>query len=859
MARWKLALVAFALATAFARLALAEPKDPISDAAASDGGAPAAHGGAPAADGGAPALDSPSAGGEAGPPPGDGGARAAGPPSADADAGPPPVAHPSTLDVVPPVVEAGGDVPYPVGATGDAEVVLELLVGKDGHVQDARVVVGAPPFAEAAREASKGFVFRPAMRGAEAVAARIRMKVSFAAPVEVPAQRALTVVVPQPKGAPKVIPVEEVEVHGQKKEAGKTTLGRAEIRDVPGAFGDAFRAIETLPGVVPLASGLPFFFVRGAPSGNTGYFIDGVRVPLLYHLALGPSVIHPGLVDHVDFYAGAPPARFGRFAGGFVSGELREPAKTFHGEGNIRLFDTGLLVETPFANGKGTFLGGGRVSYTALLLSAIAPEVKLGYWDYQSRITYDFTPKDRLSVFVFGSHDYLGEVQKRTLRERTLFATQFHRLDLRYDRKIDGGRIRVAVTGGLDSSNLGEDATSRGRMLATRFELEKKLSDALSIRLGADGTFDHYDLVDAAGVSDDYRALYPPRNDFALGARADVVWKVHPRVEVVPGLRFDLFGSIIPRQYADDVRSRALLDALAGSSTVLPAVDPRLAVRTKVSSAIVHVSTLGVQHQSPSFAVPVPGLQVGTLNDGLQSAIHASQGLEVALPWKLTLAPTAFVANQFGLTDAISTCGSELELDDARCVRRVAGRTYGLELSLRRSFGERLTGFVSYTLSRSTRKTRPIALRSRRFSELALVAQPEEIAGEFDRTHVLNVAASYQIGAGWRAGARFFFYTGRPYSETVNAVPLPPFNAYRFPDFYRIDLRVEKRWTFGKTGYVSFVAEWLNATLRKEAFTVQCARFGSSDQLSSVLAGGRCAPEEIGPVTLPSLGVEGGF
>jgi hypothetical protein len=65
------------------------------------------------------------------------------------------------------------------------------------------------------------------------------------------------------------------------------------VRELPGAFGDPFRAIEVLPGVTPIATGLPYFYVRGAPPGNVGYFLDGVRVPYLYHIGLGPSVIHP--------------------------------------------------------------------------------------------------------------------------------------------------------------------------------------------------------------------------------------------------------------------------------------------------------------------------------------------------------------------------------------------------------------------------------------------------------------------------------------------------------------------------------------------------------------------------------------
>src|SRR5262245_40515777 len=95
-------------------------------------------------------------------------------------------------------------------------------------------------------------------------------------------------------GAPARAEPDEVPVHGQTREPAETSLRQDEIRQIPGAFGDAFRVIEALPGASPLASGIPYFFVRGAPPGNTGYFVDGVRVPLLYHVGFGPAVIHPG-------------------------------------------------------------------------------------------------------------------------------------------------------------------------------------------------------------------------------------------------------------------------------------------------------------------------------------------------------------------------------------------------------------------------------------------------------------------------------------------------------------------------------------------------------------------------------------
>jgi hypothetical protein len=93
-----------------------------------------------------------------------------------------------------------------------------------------------------------------------------------------PSADAATTLTPRPAST-----IEEVRINGVKKAeptAPRDSMRGREIRQMPGAFGDAFRAIEALPGVTPIMSGLPYFFVRGAPPGNTGYFIDGVRVPV---------------------------------------------------------------------------------------------------------------------------------------------------------------------------------------------------------------------------------------------------------------------------------------------------------------------------------------------------------------------------------------------------------------------------------------------------------------------------------------------------------------------------------------------------------------------------------------------------
>jgi hypothetical protein len=89
----------------------------------------------------------------------------------------------------------------------------------------------------------------------------------------------------------------------------------------------------------------------------------------------------------------------------------------------------------------------------------------------------------------------------------------------------------------------------------------------------------------------------------------------------------------------------------------------------------------------------------------------------------------------------------------------------------------------------------------------------------------------------------------------VRGVALPPFNSLRLPPFYRFDVRLEKRWRAFGQGYIAFVVEGMNVTLTKEAIDMQCKGDGTPFPLKY----DTCDPQYIGPVTVPSIGVEGGI
>ncbi len=755
-------------------------------------------------------------------------------------------------------------VAYPSGGKGNAEVILRLVISRDGYVLSAIAETGEEPFATAATVAARRWRFSPAKKDGAAVSAKIRFQVKF-----------VEEIVPEPPPAKPDVPsrpvtpdadvsadkrareakaeVTEIVVEGERPPAGVKTMTAAEVRELPGAFGDPFRAIEALPGVTPIVSGVPFFFVRGAPPGNVGYFIDGIRVPYLYHVGLGPSVIHPGLVKQVDLFSGGYPAPFGRFMGGIVSGLTKDPSAELRGEAQVRLVDAGAMVEAPFDNGRGQVLIGGRYSYTLLLLSLFAPNAILSYWDYQARISYELTPRDRISVFSFGSRDLLGE-ERPDGTTLTAFNAAFHRVDLRYDRRISSrSTVRTAITLGLDRTIGGEDDVFiDSQQVRSRIEVHSQISKKLTLNAGADWfveTFetqfndDDSEPLDAGTEPDpgqpapgqpgipepppgpepvveedngpgaqQLNDLFSKRTDVFGGFYAELIWKPEPGVTVTPGIRFDLYTA----------RGNAALG-----------VDPRLAARFDVTKTLRLVHAFGVAHQRPSFVVPLPGFQPATLKKGLQRSLQYSSGIEADLPMAFTGSLTLFQNAFFNMTDLIGSADFGGDSDDDDLDKRVLGRTYGLELMVRRSLSKRIGGYIAYTLSRSTRSS------GRR-----------SVLSNFDRPHVFNGAIAFNLGKRWRLGSRLTLYSGIPGQTTPSEVSIEGVTAVvdssRLPPFWRIDWRLEKRWRLGKRGYWAFVAEVLNTTLNKEVLNRDCNFQGCQDQ-------------EIGPVTIPSLGLEARF
>jgi TonB-dependent receptor-like protein/TonB-like protein len=714
-----------------------------------------------------------------------------------ANAQAPPIVPPHRLDT--------GEIPYPSEGRGDAYVLLVLTLNPAGDVTDVVVREGSEPFATAAAVGARRWRFAPATRDDLPIAARILARVSFHSPAPTPPPPAVGPPSTGSEPTPAPPPI-EISVRAEREEPSTIHIPRSETQFVPGAFGDPFKIVEALPGMAPWLSGLPYYYVRGSPPENVGYFVDGIRIPLLFHVGPGPSTIAPALVDSVDLFPGAYPARYGRNAGAVIAGETTTPrTDSARGEFGARVYDANAFVETPYDSGKGTLLAAARYSYTGLLTSIIVPKYSLGYWDYQFRVTHRLGDSDTLGLFLFGAHDELHYLNQPT------FNIEYHRDDLRYDHPIQGGNVRVAWTFNYDDTltalqtdtGAGATAAQKGVGWRLRTEVDERVSKQARIRAGADIGSTKY-AVDSFPPIDGFAGEQGPHTDIEGGFYGDVVWRPSGPIEVVPGIRLDGY------------RTRE-------QTTWAP--QPRLATKIRLLPSLAWVSALGTAHQEPTEEVFVPAKLPNPIDQSSQTIYQFSEGAELKLPSSLQARVAGFYSRELA-EHILGTNDSAI------------GQSEGLEVFVRRDFTERLGGFVSYTLSRTVSTGNGVTERV-----------------SWDRTHVLSVVVGYDLGGGWRVGSRLFLESGRPFqavcveycSGSPGHAPVmyaPPGN---LPAFWRLDARVEKKWIFRG-------GQWLTASL--ECFNVFDKAEPTSDQY---VPGQGVAVEYQSPIILPSLGLEAGF
>jgi len=612
-----------------------------------------------------------------------------------------------------------------------------------------------------------------------------------------------------------------------KVEVTRRTIQIEEIRRIPGTFGDPVKVIQTLPGAARTPFGTGLLVIRGSNPEDSGVYIDGVRIPIIYHLTGTTSVLQPELVESVDYYPGGYGVGFGRTMGGTIDVRTKQ---TVSDQPKISwgtdVLDSQVLYEGPVGKKKKQRLVvGARRSYIDALLPLFLKDtglsIKPRYWDYQIKWLPTGDGDDGWSVFVYGFDDLLRVSTPDDVAQgsdadtqgdlRTQYNSQ--RMIVRWSKELsDRLRLTLSPSLGYDNTYFGVgDAffvDTANWLLQLRAGAEWTLNPHLELRpgvdwVGAQYAFDFRTAVRITDINDplaEREAIGFDGNGWIGSPDAHLTAIVRPLADtekwlISPGVRaLPMFlregGSIAQPTEGEP-------------PAFLTAVDARIATRLMLSDSFTAKASSGTYHQPPQ---PQELIGVGTRSSvGFERAWASSAGVEHKVSPAISYDIEAFYKR---LDRLIVFDESWTGFGSNPFINEGLGRAYGVEVLARHNPTGNFFGWISYTLSYGNRAEDPTCLnRASNASESFWGTGRCWSPFDYDQRHILSAQAGYDLPFDLGISAQIQYVTGNPtdtYDSGIydadgdfyNPIQIGQNNDERLPPYMQTSIRLDRRWTF---------------------------------------------------------------
>lgn len=621
-------------------------------------------------------------------------------------------------------------------------------------------------------------------------------------------------------------------------------LGREEIRRAPGSFGDVFRALDTLPGVVATGEFSSFTVRSNGPRDNL-ILIDGIPFDKVTHFDQGLgeqediagggrySIFAPNLIGEARFSPGGWRAAEGGRFGSLLELEV---ARASRGSSTVALqadlggFEASYEGPSYVADNTSLLLSARTFDFSRVL-DAIGKDNDIGeptLADFIFKSVTELNDAHAIELLAIrASEDYSRTVQN------VLLSPDYEDVSLvqsEQDSNLFGvtwrwslgraGRLRSAVyyqdairngaqgeaypdLGGPDPTpdstparpdimrvaesqkqfGLRSDFTTELKSGAT-FSAGAALSRTeldFSQRLSGDWVRYVYDQSDyRPDPAQQYIVLTPARVDSLLDAH-QLQWAAYADYSWRMGAL-----SITPgiRYEHDDLSGQSLFS-------------PRLSASWQRGARTRFWAGGGVYYQAPRYLE----LAVDPVNAGLQHerSLQLAAGVSRDLGEDLRLLAEGYYQDLQDLIvigDRTTGVGSNSGV----------GQAYGLDLMLSKRLSRGWSAAATYSYSNATRDDR---------------TGEGEYPSEWNRRHALGLLATWDISGRWSVSAKWRYASGLPGDEFVihndvlagSALPyalryskeITTRNATRLPDFHSLTLRVDYHQRVGPVNLIAFL------------------------------------------------------
>lgn len=618
---------------------------------------------------------------------------------------------------------------------------------------------------------------------------------------------------------PEGIELEALVVESQAEREEQRNIGRAQvstqlIKDVPSVLEpDVFRSVQLLPGVKAASDFSSGLYIRGGSPDQTLILLDETTVYNPTHFFGFFSTFNPDAVKDIRLYKGGYPARFGGRLGSVLTvfnkdGNRNETA----GSVSLGLLASRASIEGPIP--KGSWMLALRRSTLEPVLAVLRETVDtvpdlFYFYDVNGKINFDATENDRLSLAFYSGFD---KVRLPFLDDATISLVYGNQTVSGKWRKIFSDRLFSSITA-TGSRYFNEPEF---RLAGTPFERNNEILD---FSLKADLEFlpdEHHTM--SAGIWSGILTLrfldkFDNQTTFNnriqstyISAYLQDEWRPDSRWIVNGGLRLNSFSE--------------------GSYIRL---EPRLSVEHRVNPELRLQAAYGRYHQYLT-------LITNEAFSGFDIWLTADDGVSPSFGDQFVLGAKTIPFEGYGLDAEIYYRSMrdlfELDpfvsdpsgLDYPELFRIGEGYAYGAELFFEKQTG-RLTGFIGYTFGVTRRKFPGFNTDLPENPDRARFYPPK-----YDRTHDVNIVASYRLSNRWSVAGVFNYATGQAYTEPLGRTQLVSvpwgnsardlftvgkLNASRLPGYHRLDLSFSREGRFFNLGDAEWQIQIINVYSRR--------------------------------------------
>jgi len=622
------------------------------------------------------------------------------------------------------------------------------------------------------------------------------------------------------------------------------------IKNIPTVMGEAdiLRIILTLPGVKSVGEVSSGFNVRGGATDQNLILYNDGTIYMPAHMFGLFSAFNPDVVENIELYKSGIPAKYGGRISSVLEISSKEGnKKKFQGAASIGLLTSRLTLEAPLFKGKGSFIVGGRTTYSDWLMKKI-PEKSgysngsAGFYDLNGSASYKINDNNNVYLTGYISRD------RFSFSNRDQYAYQNASFAVKW-RHIFNSKFTSAYTVGHDHySYSSKDTSDMFNAYALDFAINQMfgkadfnyyLSNSHTVNAGINMI--HYRLnagnyqpaLESSLIMED---RIPTEKALETAVYVSDQWEISQEWMLSAGIRYSIFNALGPRIY------NSYKQGYLPSTSSITAID-------SASNGIVKT------WHGPEFRLSIryiidENTSVKAGVNTMRQYIHNISNTTIISPtdtWKLSdinIRPqtgTQYVAGLFRnfVNNTVETSieayfktmnnyldyrgGAELFMNPniETEAAGVKGRAYGVELMLKKTQGK-LNGWVSYTWSRTF-------LRQHR--ELSSAANKREwYPANFDKPHEVKFVGNFKLTHRYSFSLNCDYSTGRPITLPISKywferrqyVYYSERNKYRIPYFFRMDLsfNIESGHHLTKLTHGYFTIGVYNLTGRKNAYSV---------------------------------------